>query len=101
MQLGDFGDCWEFEVTHSQVNFFDEKSIPTINEHLKNIFEEAECAQDRTIRKFLIVRQEGARSVTRNIEDYYFKCLLAKARPAPDFKYLSKSKALSLQLNAK
>lgn len=52
-------------------------SIPTINEHLKNIFEDGECDQDRTIRKFLIVRQEGARSVTREIEHYNLDVILS------------------------
>ena len=52
-------------------------SVPTINEHLKNIFEDGECDQDRTIRKFLIVRQEGARSVTREIEHYNLDVILS------------------------
>jgi hypothetical protein len=52
-------------------------SIPTINEHLKNIFEDGECERDRTIRKFLIVRQEGTRSVTREIEHYNLDVILS------------------------
>ena len=43
-------------------------TIPTINEHLRNIFEEGECERNTTIRKFLIVRQEGSRSVSGKIE---------------------------------
>ena len=35
-------------------------SVPTINEHLKNIFESGELEQNPTIRKFRIVRQEAA-----------------------------------------
>ena len=38
-------------------------SVPTVNEHLKNIFEEAELAPEATIRKFRIVRREGQREV--------------------------------------
>lgn len=38
-------------------------SIPTINEHIKNIFEEGELSAKPTIRKFLIVQTEGARQV--------------------------------------
>ena len=34
-------------------------AIPTINEHIKNIYKEEELAQISTIRKFRIVRQEG------------------------------------------
>jgi len=39
--------------------------IPTINEHLKNIFETGELARDATIRKFRTVRTEGIRDVSR------------------------------------
>jgi hypothetical protein len=35
--------------------------IPTINEHLKNIFDTEELSEDSTIRKFLIVQKEGNR----------------------------------------
>jgi len=45
-------------------------SVPTVNEHLKNIFEEAELAPEATIRKFRIVRREGQREVSRLIEHY-------------------------------
>ena len=43
-------------------------TIPTINEHLKGIFAEGELELERTIRKFRIVRLEGVRQVTREIE---------------------------------
>ncbi|WP_292542603.1 hypothetical protein [Methanoregula sp.] len=46
---------------------FDVK-IPTINEHLKNIYEGAEPTRKATIRKFRIVRTEGNRDVARNLE---------------------------------
>jgi hypothetical protein len=37
-------------------------SVATVNEHLKNIYEEAELAPEATIRKFRIVRREGQRA---------------------------------------
>jgi len=40
-----------------------EKDVQTINEHNRNIFKEGELDKDVTIRKFQIVRQEGARQV--------------------------------------
>ena len=51
--------------------------IPTVNEHLKHIYDDGELAQDPTIRKFRIVRQEGARMVARkkrqaNCEQVHF-----------------------------
>ena len=36
-------------------------SVPTVNEHLKNIYEETELAPGATIRKFRTVRREGHR----------------------------------------
>lgn len=52
-------------------------SVPTVNEHLKNIFEEAELAPEATIRKFRIVRREGQREVSRLIEHYNLDAILA------------------------
>lgn len=52
-------------------------SIPTVNEHLKNIFAEGELASEATIRKFLIVRREGSREVSRHIEHYNLEAILA------------------------
>ena len=45
-------------------------SVPTINEHLKNIYDSNELTRDATIRKFPIVQTEGNREVIRNL-DYY------------------------------
>ena len=45
-----------------------DKDVRTINEHLINIFSEGELAQNSTIRKFRIVRQEGKRQVSREID---------------------------------
>lgn len=40
-------------------------SLPTVNEHLKNVYDEGELTREPTIRKFRIVRREGAREVAR------------------------------------
>ena len=49
----------------------------TINEHLVNIFDEGELRREATIRKFRIVRIEGARQVTREVEHYNLDAILA------------------------
>ncbi len=54
-----------------------EKDVRTINEHLVNIFEEGELRREATIRKFRIVRIEGARQVTREVEYYNLPAILA------------------------
>ncbi len=43
------------------------REVPTINEHLRHIYEEGELDPAATIRKFLIVRTEGTREVSREI----------------------------------
>ncbi|MCH9739585.1 MAG: virulence RhuM family protein, partial [Epsilonproteobacteria bacterium] len=52
-------------------------TIPTINEHIKNIYRESELVQDSTIRKFLIVRTEGKREVKRDIEHYNLDAIIS------------------------
>lgn len=52
-------------------------TVPTVNYHLKTIYEEGELAAEATIRRFLIVRREGARDVAREIEHYNLDAILA------------------------
>ena len=54
-----------------------EKDVRTINEHLVNIFDEGELRRESTIRKFRIVRSEGARQVSREVEHYNLDAILA------------------------
>jgi hypothetical protein len=51
--------------------------VATINEHIKNIFSEGELREGATIRKFLIVRSEGNRQVSREIEHYDLSVIIA------------------------
>ncbi len=43
-------------------------SVPTVNEHLANIYAEGELEQEATIRRFRIVQREGSRDVARAID---------------------------------
>jgi hypothetical protein len=52
-------------------------SIPTINFHLKKIYESGEIRREATIRKFLIVRIEGDRDVSRNLEYYNLDAVIS------------------------
>ena len=52
-------------------------TVPTVNEHLKDIFAEKELLPDATVRKFRIVRTEGTRQVTRDLEHYGLPVILA------------------------
>lgn len=52
-------------------------SVPTINEHLQNIFDEQELVPEATIRKFRIVQPEGKREVSRLVDHYNLDVILA------------------------
>jgi death-on-curing family protein len=54
-----------------------DKGIPTINEHIKNIYKEGELEEKSTIRKFRIVQNEGGRRVERNIEFYNLDVIIS------------------------
>ena len=47
-----------------------QKDVRTINEHIKNVYEEGELEPESTIRKFRIVQTEGTRQVSR-LTDFY------------------------------
>jgi hypothetical protein len=51
--------------------------LPTINEHIKTIFNDNELAEDSTIRNFRIVQKEGKRDVTRDIKHYNLQMIIA------------------------
>ena len=51
--------------------------IPTINEHIKNIYSEGELVPEATIRKFRIVQKEGKRNVGRLIEFYNLDVIIS------------------------
>jgi len=52
-------------------------TVPTVNEHLRNVVEEGEIESNRTIRKFLIVQTEGNREVSRQVDHYNLDAILA------------------------
>ena len=52
-------------------------SVPNINMHLKNIFEEGELEENRTIKEFLIVQQEGNREVKRKQAFYNLDAIIS------------------------
>ena len=53
------------------------KSVPNINLHLKAIFNEGELAEEATVKPYLIVRPEGARTVARQVLHYSMPASLA------------------------
>lgn len=52
-------------------------TVPTINEHITNIYDDEELPPEATIRKFRIVQTEGARQVKRLVDHYSLEMILA------------------------
>ncbi|MEV0080927.1 virulence RhuM family protein [Nocardia neocaledoniensis] len=68
------GTVW---LTQRQMADLFDKDVRTINEHIKTIYEDGECVMEATIRKFRMVRVEGDREVTRDIDHYNLDVILA------------------------
>lgn len=64
-------------LTQKHMAILFDRNIATINEHIKNIFEEKELSSEATIRKFLIVQKEGDREVSREIEFYNLDVIIS------------------------
>lgn len=54
-----------------------QKDVRTINEHIKNIYDECELLPGSTIRKYRIVQTEGNRQVSRTVDFYNLDVIIA------------------------
>jgi hypothetical protein len=52
-------------------------TVPTINEHLDNIYKQKELTREATVRKFRIVQTEGSRQVGRNTDFYNLDAIIS------------------------
>ena len=64
-------------LSQAQMADLFQKTVPTINEHIKNVFLEGELAGNSTIRKFRIIQKEGARDVARDIDCYNLDVIIS------------------------
>lgn len=64
-------------LTLSQLAELFDKDSQTISDHLKNIFSEEELSYEATTRKFRVVRKEGQREVSREIEHYNLDAIIS------------------------
>lgn len=64
-------------LTQRQMAELFQKDVRTINEHIKNTFDEGELDQISTIRNFRIVQQEGERSVERDVNHYNLDVIIS------------------------
>lgn len=54
-----------------------DKTAPTINEHIKNVYAEGELEENSTIRNFRIVQTEGKREVERDVAFYNLDVIIS------------------------
>jgi len=52
-------------------------SVPAINQHLKRVYDDRELERGATIKKYLIVQNEGGRNVSREVEHYNLQAIIA------------------------
>lgn len=64
-------------LSQAQMGRLFDKDVRTVNEHIGNVFSEGELDRQPTIRKFRIVRQEGARQVQREIDHYNLDMIIS------------------------
>lgn len=57
-------------LTQSQITELFQSSRANISEHIKHVFDSGELLPDATVRNFRIVRQEGKRMISRELEHY-------------------------------
>ncbi len=61
---------------NQMADLFDrDKSV--IAKHIKNVFEEAELSENRTVANFAIVQKEGSRSISREIEHFNLDVIIS------------------------
>ncbi|MGV0344958.1 hypothetical protein ACUY3P_11750 [Corynebacterium lehmanniae] len=72
------GSVW---MTQAEMSELFDVTRASISAHLTNIYSENELTRDRTIKKFLTVRSEGDRNVTRSIDHYNLDAIMAVGSP--------------------
>lgn len=64
-------------LTQAQMVDLFQTTKQNISLHIKNIFEEGELEQSSTVKKYLTVRDEGSRSVSRELEHYSLDVIIS------------------------
>ena len=52
-------------------------SVAAVNQHIKKIFDDGELSEEATIKKYLIVQNEGGRDVQRSVAHYNLQMIIA------------------------
>jgi hypothetical protein len=68
------GTVW---LTQKQLAELYQVTVSAVSQHLRGIFEDGELAPEATVKRFLIVRTEGNRSISRKVDHYSLPVVLA------------------------
>ncbi|MBL7133424.1 MAG: virulence RhuM family protein [Phycisphaerae bacterium] len=63
-------------LTQAMIADLFQTSVPNVNIHLKNIYEEGELNDAATVKEYLIVRREASRQVSRKVLHYNLDAIL-------------------------
>jgi hypothetical protein len=64
-------------LKQKQMALLFDKDLRTVNEHIKNLYEEKELNEKPNIRKFRIVQKEGRGTVEKNIDFYNLDVIIS------------------------
>jgi hypothetical protein len=64
-------------LTQQMIAELFQTTVPNISMHIKNIYDEGELSPKATVKDFLTVRQEGARSVQRKLTHYNLDMIIS------------------------
>ena len=64
-------------LTQAMIADLFQTSIPNVSMHIKSVYEDGELQREATIKKFLTVRQEGARQVERELDFYNLDLIIS------------------------
>jgi len=64
-------------LTQKMMSTLYDVSVSAINQHIKKIYDDSELEAESTIKKYLIVQNEGARQVKREVAHYNLQMIIA------------------------
>jgi prophage maintenance system killer protein len=64
-------------LTQKQLAVLFDKDVRTVNEHIKNLYDEQELSEGETVRNFRIVQVEGKRQVKREVAHYNLDVIIS------------------------
>ena len=64
-------------LTQKMMSMLYDVSVAAISQHIKRIYEDGELLPEATIKKYLIVQNEGSRTVSRSVDHYNLQMIIA------------------------